>query len=301
MRESESKVKLHQKPLLLGLVAVVMWSTIATAFKLGLRHQDPLQLLWIGAVWSWLLFTVAIVVAPKTKINRTQVIHAGLLGLLNPLAYYVVLLTAYDLLPAHIAQPLNYTWAITTALLAIPMLKQKLSARMFTGIVIGYLGVLILLMGGEWTLTIKYNTTGVMLALASTLIWAIYWIGSIRVQLPPWWFMWIGFTIALPILTVFCLLYTGFPELNVWNVGTGAWIGFFEMGFAFLLWQRAMSATQSAAALSQLIFLSPLISLGLIVTVLGETVHWSALVALFFIIGGFLLVNRSQTQLKSTQ
>ena len=38
--------------------------------------------------------------------------------------------------PAHIAQPLNYTWAITLALLAVPLLKQPLTRRMLAGILV---------------------------------------------------------------------------------------------------------------------------------------------------------------------
>ena len=37
--------------------------------------------------------------------------YAGL-GLLNPVAYYLVLFKAYDLLPAQVAQPINYAWPI---------------------------------------------------------------------------------------------------------------------------------------------------------------------------------------------
>ena len=61
-------------------------------------------------------------------------------------AYYLILFAAYDRLPAHIAQPINYTWAITLALLAVPLLGQRLSKRTLTGILISYLGVVLLVL-----------------------------------------------------------------------------------------------------------------------------------------------------------
>ena len=279
--------------MVLGLVAVLMWSTIATAFKLGLRDLTPIQLLWIGSCFSWMLFTACILVTPKPSLARNQVLGALLLGFINPVLYYVVLLYAYDLLPAHVAQPLNYTWAITTALLAIPLLGQKLSFRKFSGILLGYLGVLILVTGGNFTLDLKYDGFGVVLALTSTLIWALYWIYSVKIDLPASWFMWLSFTAATPVLTIVCLIAPGLPELSIWNLSTGAWIGLFEMGFAFLLWQRAMAITDSAANLSQLIFLSPLISLLFITNILQETIHASVFLALVLIMVGFLIVNRT--------
>ena len=127
------------RPMLFGLAAVMMWSTIAVGFKLGLRNMEPIQLLWIGSCFSWVLFSVCCAVLPSQPREASYISRACLLGLLNPLLYYIVLLTAYDLLPAHVAQPLNYTWAIVTALLAIPMLRQKLSRSTFIGILVGVL------------------------------------------------------------------------------------------------------------------------------------------------------------------
>ena len=278
--------------MLMGLVAVLMWSTVAVGFKLGLRNMDPIQLLWIGSCFSWVLFSICCAVFPSQPREKAHIAKSCLLGLLNPLLYYIVLLTAYDLLPAHVAQPLNYTWAIVTALLAIPMLRQKLRRSTFLGILIGYFGVLLLVTKGQLSGSLGFEPLGVGLALASTLVWAVYWIWSVSVRLEPWWFMWYGFTVAVPVLTVLCYFTVGFPSLVPSNFAFGAWIGLLEMGFAFLLWQRAMSTTSSVAKLSQLIFLSPMISLILIYTILDETIHYTAFIGICFIFMGLYVVNR---------
>ena len=282
--------------MLMGLTAVMMWSTVAVGFKLGLRNMEPIQLLWIGSCFSWVLFTIRCVVSPSESRETTHIAKACLLGLLNPFLYYIVLLTAYDLLPAHVAQPLNYTWAIVTALLAIPMLRQKLSRSTLVGILVGYFGVLVLVTKGQLVGSIGFDTLGVGLALASTLVWAIYWIWSVSIRLEPWWFMWYGFTVAVPLLTVICYFTVGFPSLNWSNFGYGAWIGLLEMGFAFLLWQRAMSTTSSVAKLSQLIFLSPMISLILIYSILGESIHYTAFIGICMIFLGLYVVNRRRVR-----
>ena len=116
----------ERKALISALSAVALWSTVATGFKLGLRVLEPVQLLFLGAAISTLVFVAAAARQgwPRQGLNLRE----GLLfGLFNPVFYYLVLFEAYNRLPAQIAQPLNYTWAITLALLAIPVLGQRLS------------------------------------------------------------------------------------------------------------------------------------------------------------------------------
>ena len=137
-----------------------------------------------------------------------------------------------------------------------------------------------------------FNIFGISLALISTLLWALYWIWSVSVRLQPWWVMWLGFSVAVPLLTILCLLTTGLPQFSWTNLGFGAWIGWLEMGFAFLLWQHAMATTESVAKLSQLLFLSPMISLGLIHVILEEPIHFTALIGIGMILLGLYVVNR---------
>ena len=114
-----------------AISAVFLWSTAATAFKLSLRVLDPIQLLFYAVLASSIVLGLIIVAQGKWSAiflcTRRQYLQSLGMGLLNPCAYYLVLLRAYDLLPAQEAQPLNYTWAIALALLSIPLLKQKLT------------------------------------------------------------------------------------------------------------------------------------------------------------------------------
>ena len=85
---------------------------------------------------------------------------------------------------------------------------------------------------------------------------------------------------------------TGLPPLNLRVVGYGAWVGLVETGITFVLWQRALALTEHAGRISQLIFLSPFLSLVLIANVLGEDIHPSAVLALAMIVGGLVLSRR---------
>ena len=276
----------------LGLAAVALWSTVATGFKLGLEHLNPVQLLWLGCVVSLIFFAAARPFIRPAPCPLNGYVRAALLGLLNPLAYYLILFEAYDRLPAQIAQPLNYTWAITLALLAVPVLKQRLSARALLGIAVSYAGVVVLITRGKIAGLGSFDPAGIGLALGSTVLWASYWLASVRLQMHPVQMMLVGFTVATPLVGLVCLLTAGLPPLTAENIGFGLWVGLIEMGVTFLLWQRALSTARHAARIGQLIFLSPFVSLVLIDRVLGEAVHPSAIAALGLIVAGLVLVNR---------
>jgi drug/metabolite transporter (DMT)-like permease len=104
--------------------------------------------------------------------------------------------------------------------------------------------------------------------------------------------MLIGFAVATPIIGLLCWSTDGFPPLTPRTLSVGVWVGLFEMGVTFLLWQQALSRTRQVAKISQLIFLSPFISLFLIHQILGESVHPSAVIALGLIVVGVVLVNK---------
>ena len=297
----------ERRALVYALCAVGLWSTIATGFKLGLREFTPGQLVLAGAcasavffmgVRSWQRIRGRSTDQGDEGLNRLtnrERLAAMALGLVNPFVYYFILLEAYDRLPAQVAQPLNYTWAIAMAVLAIPLLNQRLGVSAWAGVALGYVGVVVLITQGDFTSFDRFDPLGVILAVASTVVWALYWLLSTRWlgDRDPAESLSIGFAVALPAIFVTVAATDGLPAFSLQLVGYAIWVGLLEMGFAFLLWQRALQLTTRAGAIAQLIFLAPVVSLVLISTVVGEDIHPSAMVALGAILGGLLLTQRA--------
>lgn len=283
-----------------GVGAVLLWSTVATGFKLGLAEMKPLELLWLGAAISFGFFAaVSLVTGRWTTIAQLAArdwLRLGALGLLNPFLYYLILFEAYARLPAQIAQPLNYTWAITLALLAVPILHQRMTLRMFGGILVSYAGVSILLSQGRLDGFAGVDALGVALALGSTLVWATYWLATVRTREDPLVMMTVSFAVGALAIGIACQFEYGLPTLTLRRLGFGLWVGLIEMGVTFLLWQQALRLTAHAGRIAQLIFLSPFISLLLIDRVLGEHVHPSSFVGLAAIVAGLLVAGRPQTR-----
>lgn len=105
-----------QKATFLALLAVLLWSTVATAFKFALAGMLYYQLLFIATITSTFIFGIFLLIKNELlqafKIPLKQWFYSMFMGALNPFLYYLVLLKAYSLLPAYMAQPLNYTWPV---------------------------------------------------------------------------------------------------------------------------------------------------------------------------------------------
>ena len=278
-----------------GLTAVLLWSTVASAFKIGLGLTSVILLLTGASFFSLLVlagvllfrkeFSAAIYSLWKNRYVSIK------LGMLNPVLYYLILFEAYDRLPAQIAQPINYTWAIVLGLLAVPFLGRKISRWDILGMFVAYGGVFLISVAGKG-LPGGIDSIGIVLALLSTLVWAAYWLFNVKDGRPPILALFQNFFYALPVLLAIAYLSdTSLGSINLsFNVlASMAYIGLFEMGFTFILWQAALQTTQYTSRISSLIFLSPFVSLFIINQVLGEPLQSLTFVGLGVIVVGLAL------------
>lgn len=283
----------QRKAYFYAIAAVLIWSTVASAFKISLRTLSPPHLLLYANFVSVLLLGGLLLwrgeLGHAMPNNRSELLRATALGFLNPFLYYLILFKAFDLLPAQEAQPLNYTWAITLSLLAVPLLKQKLGLREMLTILLSYLGVLVISTRGDLLGLNFSNPTGVALALASTIAWALYWIYNIRDNRPAMAGLFMNFLCALPFILIYCVLFTEMQIPDLTGLVGAIYIGCFEMGISFFLWLQALKYSASAARISSLIFVSPFISLILIHVLVGEEILPSTFYGLVLIVTGLIL------------
>ncbi len=273
-----------------GLGAVLLWSTVATAFKLALRYFSPIELLLYSGLFSTILLGGILRYQGKFHLafqcSRQEYFLSIFLGLLSPFLYYLILFKAYDLLPAQQAQPLNYTWAITLSLLAVPLLKQKIGWQQWLALVISYCGVIVISTEGR-LLSLQFtDPLGVILVLISTVVWALYWIFNTRDRRDPVVGLFVNFLCSFPFVLGYYLWTEELRLPPLKGLYGAAYVGIIEMGVCFILWLMAMKLTDNTARISNLIFLSPFLSLVFIHFLLGEEILSATLIGLAFIVGG---------------
>lgn len=284
---------MNRTSLILALAVVLMWSTVATAFKLTLALISPLQMLWIAVATSFIILLCATIWQQKLPLARQYLSQSAgyfmLLALLNPTLYYLILFAAYDLLPAQQAQALNYTWAVVLSIMAVPFLGQTFTLKKLLSIMLAYSGVIVIATQGNLLSLDFKNPLGVILGVGSSLFFASYWILNTRSPRDAVVSLLLCFGLSLPVLSVLMLIQGQATALPWQAVAGGIYIGTFEMGFAFLLWMQAMRMTDNTAQLSNLVYLSPPLSLILLSTLADEPVMVSTVVGLILIIGGVML------------
>jgi drug/metabolite transporter (DMT)-like permease len=287
----------ESKAVAYAMAAILLWSTVATAFKIALQYHSVIGLL-TGASLTSVLVLMAILFAQGKLLQAVRSFPSNLrsallLGSLNPVLYYLVLFEAYRRLPAQVAQPVNYTWAITLALLSVPILKHRLTRRDLWGLLLGYSGVVVISIAGK-EVTGSLDYWGLALAIFSTLLWAGFWLlNTKKNNLDPIIGLFHNFLVSLPILGLLIWFVPPPPiQWGLMSITSLVYVGLFEMGITFVFWQMALMRTGNAARLGTLIFLSPLISLFLIHLVLKEPLQLATFLGLALIIAGVISSRR---------
>ena len=287
------RTKIMKNEYVLGLLTVLFWSTSATAFKLTLEYLDVLPLLFYSIITAVVILGGYLFINNKFnavfKLKTKEYAFYLILGFLNPFVYYWMAIKAYDLLPAQIVQPINYTWVITLSLLSIPLLKQTFSKMQIMATLVCYAGVVVLSYRKESISGFDISYFGVFLAISCTIIWALYWIYNVRSQQDPIIAIFLNFLFSIPFIAIACSLFSSFEVVNLNGLYGAVWIGCFEFGFAFITWITALKSAKNTNHVTNLIFLTPFISLIFIHTILGEQIHQQTYAGLVLIIIGIVI------------
>ncbi len=273
-------------------LAIFFWSTVATAFKIGLRYLNPQLLVMYACLTSFLLMLLIVISQNKLKkllnYSVSDYSNSLILGLMNPFLYYLILFKAYSLLPAQVAQPLNMVWPIVLVFLSGTFLGQKIGLRSYVALFISFAGVMFISSQGDFLGFGNSNTLGLILAVGSSLIWSFFFIFNIRDKRDVELKLLLNFFFATLFIVGLNLVTGNFkiPELK--GLLAAVYIGFFEMGFTFLFWLKALKYSKSSDLISNMVYLAPFLSLIFIHYILGESIFATTFIGLILIVAGIL-------------
>ncbi|MBU8893394.1 MAG: DMT family transporter [Bacteroidales bacterium] len=293
----------QSKAYLYAGLTIIFWGTSASAFKIGLKYIDYFQLLFIATSTAVLfLFFILVYQKKLILIKRFSIIdysHSILLGFLNPFLYYTILFIAYSLLPAQVAQPLNFVWPITLVLLSVPILKQKLKLKSMLALLLSFIGVILISSEGN-IMNMKFsNPLGVFLALGSSVVWALFWLYNVKDNRDEILKLFFNFLFALLFISITLTIFSEIKGINLKGLAAGIYIGLFEMGITFVLWLKALKLAGRTDKIGNLIFLTPFCSLIFISIILGEKIFVTTLFGLILIVTGIFVqqVKRKNREL----
>ncbi|MBW7991766.1 MAG: DMT family transporter [Planctomycetes bacterium] len=289
----------QKKAYIYAACAIVLWSTIAAAFKLSLPYYSDvldlhiLHLLFYASLIATITLFIHLLISNKLNLlksfSKTDYLHSAMLGFLNPFLYYLVVLNAYKILTAQEAMTINWLWPMTLVLLSIPLLKQKIKPKGIIAITISFFGVYIIATRGN-LLGFKFtNPVGVLLALGSTIIWSLFWIYNTKDKHDESVRLFLNFIFGTVFIFISILIVDKIKVPDFKGMLGATYIGLFEMGITFLFWLKALKLSKTIAHVANLVYLSPFLSLVVISFVVGETIVLSTIIGLIFIVGGIIL------------
>lgn len=283
----------QQKAYILALAAILLWSTAGSAFKLTLDHISASQLLLFAAFFSMLfLFAWKAVegkLAGSFRISRREWLNSAIMGLLNPFAYYIILFEAYDLLLAQEAVALNYVWPVTLVLLSIPVLKQRIGIYSILALLVSFAGLLIIIMKGSFGGIELSSTRGIFLALISSVFWASFWLMNMKDKREEAAKLLINFIFGFAYILIYVIVIKEEIVFTLEGMGGSLYVGLFEMGLTYVLWLKALQLSSTTAKVSNLVYISPFLSLMFVSLTVGETIYLYSIGGLALIVGGIVL------------
>lgn len=288
---SISSSSAQTRAILAAAVAVLSWSTVAAAFKTALLYFSTYEMVTVAAATATLIFALSITLRHRwgelRAIPRGSIMALCLVGLFNPAAYYLILFAAYDMLPAQVAQPINYCWPIFLTILMAVVMHRPVRPRLFIGMLTSFLGVALISLGGGGLPEGSLSVAGLLTALASALLWAVYWIVNERVGkgVDESVRLFISFGFASAVMLAAWPL-TGATFSSTEGMLSSIYIGMFEMGIPFLFFAIALSQATNVAIVNQMCYVAPFLSLFFISIIVGETIVPLTYVGLTLIIAG---------------
>ena len=167
--------------------------------------------------------------------------------------------------------------------------RQPIPSKKYIGMVISLGGVTLISFGTGQSGEMDIPVSGLLLAVSSALLWALYWMVNNRSKEET------DGSVALFMSFLFGTGYllagaavTG-VDLATWpGILSGMYVGAFEMGIPFIFFSLAMRKTSNPALINQLCYLSPFLSLFFIAVVLGERIVPTTYIGLALIVGGIL-------------
>jgi len=292
-------MKKSQQAYLYASLAVVLWGTIPTAFKIALSELNIVTMLGITTLISTaVLFAIMLLTGKLCLLRQTtgrELLWSALLGLVNPVAYYLILLTAYSRLPGQVAQPINMIWPIILVFFSIPLLGQRIPARSFLALAISLAGVYIISSQGTPLSPGRSDTLGVILALISSVLWALYFVLNVRDRRDEAVKLFTGFLFGSAYMIILMASVGSFNQpLSFRGVAASVYCGFFEMGITFWLWLKALQLSETTDKVSNLVYFAPFISLILLHFIIDEPVYYTTPAGLLLIIGSVIYQNRTK-------
>ncbi len=285
---------------LLALTANVMWGLMAPIGKQALEVFTPLSLTtfrMVGAAaafWMLSLFLKEEHVEPK---DMLRLFFAALFALILNQGMFIFGLSLTSPINASIV---TTTLPIVTMIVAAVYLREPITNLKVSGIFIGALGALILILSSRSTSASSGNIWGDLLCVAAQFSFSIYlsvFKGLTQqysaVTINKWMFVYASLCyIPLSYQDISCIEWRNIPVSTLWQMGYVVLGGTFVSYICLMGAQRMLRPT----VVSMYNYMQPIVASTAAIAMGVGVFGWEKAVAIPFIFTGVYLVTRSKSR-----
>ena len=286
--------------LLLLLLLGIMWGTSYAFIKLGVENGLPTFTLIATRLAIGLGLLAAVVAVTRSSLPRDRwtYFHLFVMSIINVVVPFTLITFAEQSVDSAIAAILNGAVPlIVIVLAAIAFHDEPITLNRLVGVIVGYVGVIVLVAPGLTSGSTEGSSVAGELALiGSTVAYAIGAVYSRRTlksrglrSVVPAVFQ-VGF--ALVVITVLAFGFERPLEVS-WNgdaILAVVWLGLLGSGLAYLVNFRLL-ARIGATGTSQLAYLLPVVGIVSGAVMLGEQIDAIVVAGTSLVLGGVALVN----------
>lgn len=272
-------------------MAILFWSTTATVSKLLLGNLSGMQVLFVSsgaAGLALLLVNLCNGAFKKCRHYRPKDYAVMvLIGLPGTFLYYAFYYAGANMLMASQAFIINYLWPIMSVVFACILLKEKMTLRRGLAIGLSFLGVVVV--AGNDLLQFKTSTlVGAACCVLCAVSYGLYTALNQKYSYNKSVAVMVAYLSTFLVTGVILLAQgRGFTLQPLQWVGL-AYNGMFTMALATTTWALALESGKTAA-ISNLAYLTPFISLIWTFFILKEPIVPASVIGLGIIVFGIFL------------
>jgi len=282
-----------------ALFAVIVWGASFVATKVALQDISPVTIVWLRFLMGVAILGMAVALRKQFALpDKKEWGYFALLGFLGITFHQWLQSNGLQTSEAGTTAWIVATTPVFMALLGRVLLKETLGWAKILGILLAFMGVLVVVSKGDpASISIgKFGAPGDALILVSAVNWAVFSALSRRglkshpASLMMFYVMGFGWLFT----TLLFVTTGGFAEIRALTFS--GWLGvlflgIFCSGLAYIAWYDALKALATAQT-GVFLYIEPLVAVVVAFFILGEAILPASLIGGVVILLGVWLVNR---------
>ncbi|WP_097026284.1 DMT family transporter [Clostridium peptidivorans] len=275
------------------ILTSLLWGSSATVGKIVLKDLNNFQVLFYI---SFIAFISLFIISWKRKrlnevrhYTKKDYFNFAYMGFLGVFLYDIFFYGALMYAPAQEVFIVNYTWPVWVGIFSCVLLKEKFSLKKGIAIGMGFLGIYLVVSRGKMGISIQAeNIKGYVMALMGAVCYGVFSVLGKKHNYDKFLSMMFYYAFTFIYISIYLWIFYYIPAINFKELLGLIWIGAFSGGIASVFWFLALKYGDTFK-MSNMIFLTPFISLIYTHFILDERIYVSSFIGLLFITSGILV------------